>query len=179
MKFLCKKKKIKGETVKSNTLDAIQTRLKVEDFLYLEARLLDQWKLEEWLSLLSPNVEYVVPATDTRGDYSKTLCIIWDDSHRLHERVRQLMGQEMWCENPKSQTVRQISNVTVEHQGDTKVSVRANFVIHRFGRGSHHTFAGHYEIDLEPHGSSFLLLRRVAWLAHESLLEQGRVSIIL
>jgi 3-phenylpropionate/cinnamic acid dioxygenase small subunit len=41
------------------------TRQEVEDFLYEEAALLDEWRLEEWLQLLTEDAAYYVPSTDT------------------------------------------------------------------------------------------------------------------
>jgi 3-phenylpropionate/cinnamic acid dioxygenase small subunit len=37
------------------------TRIELEDFLYLEAALLDEWRLEEWLALFVPGARYLVP----------------------------------------------------------------------------------------------------------------------
>ncbi len=46
---------------------AMMLRLTVEDFLYREAALLDDWKLKEWLSLFSPNARYEVAPTGAPG----------------------------------------------------------------------------------------------------------------
>ena len=40
------------------------TRSAVEDFLYQEAALLDEWHLDEWLSLLTDEAIYQIPSTD-------------------------------------------------------------------------------------------------------------------
>ena len=40
------------------------TRVQVEDFLYLEAELLDDWALDEWLNLYTADARYVVPCTN-------------------------------------------------------------------------------------------------------------------
>ena len=42
-------------------------RLEVEDFLYREAALLDDWKLKEWLDLFSPRARYEVAPTGEVG----------------------------------------------------------------------------------------------------------------
>ena len=39
------------------------TRAEVEDLLYHEAYLLDEWRMEEWLELWAADAEYVVPGT--------------------------------------------------------------------------------------------------------------------
>ena len=39
-------------------------RAQVEDFLYHEAALLDAWRLDEWLELLTEDATYRVPSND-------------------------------------------------------------------------------------------------------------------
>ena len=39
-------------------------RAEVEDFLFREAALLDSWKLDDWLTLLTEDVNYYVPPND-------------------------------------------------------------------------------------------------------------------
>ncbi len=53
----------------------------VEDFLFLEAELLDGWKLEQWLQLFTPDGRYLVPSCDLPEDASpdKSLFYIADD----------------------------------------------------------------------------------------------------
>jgi len=43
---------------------ATVTRAEVEDFLFHEADLLDNWKLDDWLGLLTDSAEYYVPPND-------------------------------------------------------------------------------------------------------------------
>ena len=39
------------------------TREQVEDFMYLEAEMLDEWRLKEWLGLFTADGAYYVPTT--------------------------------------------------------------------------------------------------------------------
>ena len=67
------------------------TRAEVEDFLYHEAALLDAWKLDEWLGLLTHDARYRVPSNDAPdGDPASTLFLIADDIHRIRGRVARL-----------------------------------------------------------------------------------------
>lgn len=165
--------------MKMDTLRKFEARLQVEDFLYMEARLLDEWRLAEWLELMTADVRYEVPATDVRGDYTNALAIISDDAARLRQRVEQLLGNAMWCENPRSRTRRLIGNVGVQAENGDELDVIANFVIHRFGNGRSDTFVGKYEHKLVRAGDSFQLRRRTVLLDHESLFEHAKISIIL
>ena len=49
-------------------------REEVEDFLYQEAELLDEWRLDEWAALFTEDARYIVPTTDLPdGDPQKDL----------------------------------------------------------------------------------------------------------
>ena len=69
------------------------SRSDVEDFLFAEADLLDQWRLPEWLTLFTDDAKYEVPCTDLPPDASPdtNLFYIADDRIRLGERVKRLM----------------------------------------------------------------------------------------
>ena len=56
------------------------TRAEVEDFFYLEADLLDRWKLDDWLKLLADDASYYVPPNDKPdADHRFTLFTVADD----------------------------------------------------------------------------------------------------
>ena len=61
------------------------TRSEIEDFLYHEAALLDDWQLPEWLALYTADARYEVPSTDLPKDASpeNNLFYIADDAFRL------------------------------------------------------------------------------------------------
>lgn len=165
--------------MENDQLRTLATRQRVEDFLYREARLLDAWCLNEWLELLTEDVRYEVPATDVREDHHDALAIISDDADRLRQRVEQLLGNTMWCENPRSRTHRMVGNVCVEGETNGQLDVLANFIIHRFGNGRTDTFVGRYRFVLVPDGDSFKIRRRTVVLDHETLNDQAKISIIL
>ena len=81
------------------------TRAEVEDFLYREAALLDAWKLDEWLALLTEDARYRVPSNDApEGDPASTLFLIADDIDRIRGRVARLKDPHAHAESPHSRT---------------------------------------------------------------------------
>ena len=44
--------------------EAAVSRAEIEDFLFHEADLLDNWRLDEWLSLMTEDAAYFVPPND-------------------------------------------------------------------------------------------------------------------
>src|SRR5262245_11572881 len=98
-----------------------------------EARLLDQLRYEEWLTLFTPECIYWVPATPHAGDPRREVAVMFDDRRRLEDRVFRLRTGYAWSQAPASRTVRMVSNVEVftTAQDDARM-VRANFLIHEF-----------------------------------------------
>ncbi len=159
-------------------------RLQVEDFLFREAELLDNWQLDEWLQLFTDDARYVVPATDLpEGDHTKDLCIISDNMLMLRGRVNRLKSRHAHREYPWSRTRRLITNVRVHESGD-EVQVRASFAVYRSrdasGRWSQtDCYVGEYHYVLLRRDGTFKIRYRRATLDLEGLHGHGAVSIIL
>src|ERR1700737_2801349 len=116
----------------SMSTNSLPSRQEIEDFLYREAALLDEWRLEEWLEVLTDDPIYQVPSTDApEGDARNTLYIIADDALRIRSRVKQLLGKSAWAENPHSRTRRMITNVRVLGAENENVLITANFAVYR------------------------------------------------
>jgi p-cumate 2,3-dioxygenase beta subunit len=114
---------------------ALLTRAQAEDFLYFEASLLDEWKLNEWLELLTPDAAYYIPPNDKPdGDHRTTLFIIADDAERIRQRVIRILDPNCHAEAPRSRIRRHLSNVRVLGQEGDLATVAANFICHRYRR---------------------------------------------
>jgi p-cumate 2,3-dioxygenase beta subunit len=158
----------------------LPSRQEVEDLLYREADLLDRWRLDEWLALLTDDATYQVPPTDTPGgDARNTLFLVADDASRIRARVKQLMGKSAWSESPPSRTRRLLSNVRVLGGEGDNIHVAANFVVYRFRHELVDTYIGHYEYELVRHEGDLKIRKRKAILDIEALRPQGKISFIL
>jgi p-cumate 2,3-dioxygenase beta subunit len=156
------------------------TRAMVEDFLYEEAALLDEWRLQEWLDLLTEDATYEVPATDSPdGDPHTTLALIADDIARIRSRVDQLLGKSAWAELPRSRTRRLISNVRIRRVEGDLIRVTANFAVYRIRFEQMDTYVGRYEYTLVQRGDALKIRERKAILDLDALRPHGKVSIIL
>jgi p-cumate 2,3-dioxygenase beta subunit len=155
-------------------------RAAVESFLYEEAELLDEWKLDEWVALFTVDAISQVPALDdpTR-DPDNSVFLVADDLPRIKSRVRQLLGDTAWAENPRSLTRRLITNVRITAIAGETIRVTANFFIQRCRMERISTFAGQYRYTLIRHGDSFKIAQRIVILAQDTLRPQGSMSIIV
>ncbi len=156
-------------------------RQEIEDFLYAEAALLDAWKLDEWLGLLTDDAVYNVPSNDRPDNDSKdTLFIIADDIRRIRARVARLKKPDAHAEYPRSRTRRMISNVRVLERNGSTLKVEANFVVHRFRRdGNTRPYVGHYRYDLQVANGKLKIAKREAVIDAIELGARGSVSFIL
>lgn len=157
------------------------TRPEIEDFLYHEASLLDEWRLDEWLDLLTEDAAYYVPSNDAPdSDHRNALFTIADDARRIQARVKRLKDTEAHAEFPHSRTRRMIGNVQItEREGDA-VTVAANFTIYRYRRGAPvRLYVGRYVYRLRLTADGLKIAERRAILDPTELGALGAVSFIL
>ena len=124
-------------SVDSATLERVILQQEVEQFLYKEARLLDERRLEEWLDLLAEELHYWMPMRRNIkfGDWdleftSAETEINWFDEGKdiLAGRIRQINTGVHWPEEPVSRFEHLISNVeVVSVEGDV---IRVNSKFH-------------------------------------------------
>jgi len=155
-------------------------RTEIEDFLYREAMLLDEWRLDDWFALFEVGGRFEVPTTDYSGlDSTSAGYFVADDYDLIRARVKRLKSRMAHAENPHSRTHRMISNVVVLEQRDETAWISANFVIHRYRDGGSYTYVGRYEhiLLVEEDGLRFRLRRAIPVM--ESLDPGARLSFIL
>ena len=133
----------------------------IEQFLYREARLLDERRFHDWLTLFTDDVRYWMASRSNRYPKSSKaisildpdryveddvgredeLAILDEDKETLTARVARLDTGMAWAEDPPSRTRHLISNIEVE-PGETaaEVKVYANFIVYRSRAGSEEDF---------------------------------------
>ncbi|GAB7389150.1 aromatic-ring-hydroxylating dioxygenase subunit beta [Bacillaceae bacterium] len=156
-------------------------RAEIEDFLYHEASLLDEWRLDDWLELVTDDAVYHIPPNDELdGDYRDTLFLVADDYHRLKSRVKRLKSRHAHAENPHSRTRRFISNVRITGRSDDTLDVTANFIVYRYRRHEQiRTYVGKYQYKIRLINGNLKIAERRVLLDPEELGNLGSVSILL
>jgi len=163
---------------------AAVTRAQVEDFLYREAELLDDWDLDGWAALYTDDCRYVVPCNDSPdGDPARDLVLIDDNALRLRMRVDRLNSRKAHREYPHSATSHQVSNVRLRPvEGpaeDAELPVVAEFTVWRF-RGERSTsYVGRYRYRLVLIDGVLRIRSKRAVLANTTLRQVSDVAIIL
>jgi p-cumate 2,3-dioxygenase beta subunit len=160
---------------------AMVTRAEVEDLLYYEADLLDNWRLDDWFGLLTDDAAYYVPPNDKPdADHRFTLFTVADDIVRLKERVLRLKDPNCHAEYPPSRTRRLITNVRITGSEGDLILVSANFAVFRYRRyESPREFIGRYRYKLKRTDAGLKIAERRAILDAEELGAMGAVSFLL
>ena len=135
-------------------------RYAVEQFLYREARLADEQRLEDWLALWDEDALYWVPCNEYDIDPARQLSIIYDDHSRLRLRVARITKTGMaWTQEPRSRLRRLVSNIEIYDYPDGLVQTFSNFHLTelRVNRRDPVEWIGRTEHRLRPHGDDFKL----------------------
>jgi 3-phenylpropionate/cinnamic acid dioxygenase small subunit len=124
----------------------------VEQFLYREARLLDERRFHEWLELFTDDVRYRMAGRSNRYPKSSKAIAILDPDRYVEEgpaqedelaildetketlagRVARLETGMAWAEDPPSRTRHLITNIEVEPgAAPSELKVYCNFILYR------------------------------------------------
>jgi len=164
-----------------STVFADVTREQVEDFMFLEAEMLDEWRLKEWLSLFTADGAYYVPATDVPPNASPdtSLFYVADDRFRLEQRVERLLKRTAHAEYPRSKTRHLVSNVRIRARKEDELDVGAAVLTFRTKMGLTETYIGSYRYRIVVEDGRLLIREKRCILDMDGLKPNGRISIIL
>ncbi|MBF6568982.1 MAG: aromatic-ring-hydroxylating dioxygenase subunit beta [Candidatus Binataceae bacterium] len=133
-------------------------RSKVENFIYHEARLMDENRYDEWLALWTSDALYWVPCGRDDADPKREVSLIYDDHTRLETRIRRLNSGVAHAQDPKSRMRRVISNLEIEEESNGEVNTASNFILAELRRGVQDVFAGRTIHRLRPENGSYKLV---------------------
>ena len=126
----------------------------VEQFLYREARLLDERRFREWLDLLTEDLRYSMATRANRYPLSSkaiavldparlpndeaadedALAVLDETKATLAGRVARLETGMAWAEDPPSRTRHFIANIELspaKAEEEAEVAVRCNFIVYK------------------------------------------------
>lgn len=159
------------------------SRLDVEEFLYHEAELLDDWRLPEWAALYTDDARYDVTSLDAEqpleAKAEDSLFVLADDKERLTSRAKRLMKKTAHAEYPHSKIRHLVSNVRVQPLVNGELKVRANFVVYRTKDDRTTQYMGQAHYVLVATDGQFRIKHKRCVLDLNSLADQGRLTIIL
>jgi 3-phenylpropionate/cinnamic acid dioxygenase small subunit len=112
----------------------------IEQFLFLEAELLDDNQLDSWLALMTDDIHYFMPLRSNRSPRERDkewsgpdeFAYFDDGKASLELRLRKLKTGAAWAEEPPSRTRHLITNVRVQARDiANEFEVKSNFLVYR------------------------------------------------
>jgi 3-phenylpropionate/cinnamic acid dioxygenase small subunit len=103
-------------------------KAEIEQFLFEEARLLDDREFEVWSELFLDDGIYWVPAKAGQVSPYDHVSLFYDDKETMQTRIRRLRHPQVHVQLPHSSTVHLISNIVLEPAGD-EIVVHSSFIM--------------------------------------------------
>ncbi len=134
----------------------------IAKLVMLEARLLDEFRLDEWLELFSADATYWLPIDET-ADPTFTSSIIHETRDILAMRVEQLMRENRHAQSPRSEIVRCVTNLDIDLDGADAATARYNLIAietrsgdwRQPGLGEKHFYVGRSRFDFRRHAEGW------------------------
>ena len=169
----------------------------VEQFLYREARLLDERRFREWLELFTDDVRYWMGARSNRyprtskaisilspnryveDDHTREdeLSIFDETKETLSGRVARLETGMAWAEDPPSRTRHLITNIEVAGDAGAELTVHSNFMVYRSRAETEQDFYVGARQDLLRRVDGALRIARRKLTLDQNVLSAKNVSI--
>lgn len=127
----------------------------VSQFLFKEARLLDDEQWDEWLQCYAPSAPFWMPAWDDDDtlitDPQKEISLIYYPNRQgLEDRVFRIKTERSSATMPDTRTCHNVNNIEILERHEDKVVVRFNWNTLSFRYKTSYSYFGmsRYEIDL-------------------------------
>jgi 3-phenylpropionate/cinnamic acid dioxygenase small subunit len=169
----------------------------IEQFLYREARLLDDRRFRDWLELFTDDVRYwMTSRTNRYPKNSKAIAILDPDRYveddigaddelaildetkeTLTGRVARLDTGMAWAEDPPSRTRHMIGNIELAGEAGAELTVYSNFIVYRSRAESEEDFYVGARQDLLRRIDGALKIARRKMTLDQNVLSAKNVSI--
>lgn len=127
----------------------------VQQFLFLEAELLDDRRFDEWIGLFEADGEYWVPMAWNQPDPHQHISLLYENVDVLKMRINRLNELAALSQRPFSRTCHHVSNVIIRSANEDGVEARSALILVEYRRNEQRTFAGYSRHTLRRNGSSF------------------------
>jgi len=132
------------------------SREQIADFLYREARLLDDRQWEAWLACYAKKAVFWMPAWDdndtlTEDPMSEISLIYYPNRDGLEDRVFRIQTERSSASMPEPRTSHFVSNIELLAVRETQVDLRFNWhtMSHRYKTTDNHFGTSFYTLDTQ------------------------------
>ena len=146
----------------------------VSQFLYQEARFLDDEQWDDWLACYAPSASFWMPAWDdddtlTTDPQSEISLIYYPDRQGLEDRVFRIRTGKAASASPLPRTFHSINNVQVHTREDGLVEAKVTWHTLYNRQGLEGAFYGHATYLLRPTEQSFKIRRQHSILLNDKI----------
>lgn len=135
----------------------------VSQFLYREARLLDDEQWDEWLTCYAPSASFWMPAWDddnqlTSDPQSEISLIYYPDRQGLEDRVFRIKTERSSATMPDTRTSHNVNNIEILERKGNILTVRFNWntLSYRYKTSYSYFGSSRYEIDFSGEQAQIL-----------------------
>lgn len=158
---------------------SLEQKDNIAQFLYFEARLLDEHRWDEWLELWTEDGMYWAPRSFGQASPYDQISLFWENKMLRELRIRRLENERNWSQQPPTESSRLIGNICIEGKDkDGYLVVRATFQSVESRAGQQRVLGGSYIYKLLEQDHSWkLYLKQVNLVNREDVHSNFEVHI--
>src|SRR6185295_1386695 len=137
-------------------------RASVEQFLFQEAKLLDERRFRDWMALFAEDGSYWVPSVPDQASPFNQASLFYDDGELMRTRVERLEHPRIHVQTPPSRTAHLVGNVVVEEQdvATGEYRIASTVIMVEYRDETQRVFAGRQHHRLRREGESFRIVQK-------------------
>ena len=141
---------------------AAVSRAVFEDFLFAEARLLDERRFRDWMALFTEDGTYWVPAVPGQDSPFNQVSLFYDDRDLMKTRVDRLDHPRIHIQTPPSRTAHVVGNVIVDKADEAagEYVVSSTVIMVEYRDDKQRLFAGRQTHRLRRSGDTFRIAQK-------------------
>jgi 3-phenylpropionate/cinnamic acid dioxygenase small subunit len=142
---------------------AAELQREVEQFLYLQAELLDAKQWQAWIDMFDAQGVYWMPVTPDQTEWEGSPSIFAEDKLMMEIRKGRVSHPNAWSQAPMWETNHLVSHVAIESVSGDTLQVRSRFHMMELRRDDVRHFGGSYRHSLvrDADGGLRIALQRV------------------
>jgi ethylbenzene dioxygenase subunit beta len=151
----------------------------VEQFIYYEARLIDEQQWSAWSDLFADDGIYWMPATYDQPDPLHHVSLMYENKLLRAVRLRRFTQENSWSLQPLPRTIHQVSNIMIDDvAANGVITTNARQIVFEFRRDEMNTYGATVVHQLTPAGGSYKIkLKKVELVNCEGSLANIQVYL--
>jgi len=147
------------EAPKPEALTSPDLHREVEQFLYVQAELLDAKHWQAWIDLFAADGVYWMPVAPEQTEWESSPSIFIEDKLMMEIRKGRVSHPNAWSQAPQWETSHLVSHVAIESAGADQIVVRSRFHMMELRRDVIRHFGGRYSHTLVRDAAGALKIR--------------------